>query len=363
MSRSITDARLAFHATHDDVASATTKEFLVLFFHGDRTIELIDAKSTKTFLKRSPAPQLSQAQFFIGANVVVFGRVLHITSYADKVTEQLCERLSESTVVVLGEANFPRVGEALDVLTQECRFGVSDMQVLRVGKFDKDGPYADAIARLPPQWASGREAALLIHVIRDHAVAKSQELPGRIGDKKSVWVAADRGEADAVAGLFALARGRPTAVIDGTPSSTVVVKPDTLGAQRGGSVLQTIIDQAAAQGNPLTLVALSQMSLSSLAADQFLNAYKGILPDYRATVENLASGAVWAAQFVGGEDPVGVVRGICGPYDPVIAKRLRPKSLRGKMGTDGVRNVVHCSDLPEDGCVDAEYLWSTRRHT
>lgn len=51
-------------------------------------------------------------------------------------------------------------------------------------------------------------------------------------------------------------------------------------------------------------------------------------------------------------------RDFCGPHDPEIAKHLRPNTLRAKFGHDRVKNVLHCTDLPEDGVLECEYLFN-----
>lgn len=50
-------------------------------------------------------------------------------------------------------------------------------------------------------------------------------------------------------------------------------------------------------------------------------------------------------------------RQFVGPNDPEIAKHLRADSLRAKFGLDKVKNVVHCTDLAEDGVLECEYFF------
>ena len=47
-----------------------------------------------------------------------------------------------------------------------------------------------------------------------------------------------------------------------------------------------------------------------------------------------------------------------GPHDPEIAKYLRPNTLRAQFGLERVRNVVHCTDLAEDGVIECEYFFN-----
>ena len=50
-------------------------------------------------------------------------------------------------------------------------------------------------------------------------------------------------------------------------------------------------------------------------------------------------------------------RDLCGPQDPELARVLRPSSLRGQFGLDKVKNAVHCTDLAEDGALEANYFF------
>jgi nucleoside-diphosphate kinase len=45
-------------------------------------------------------------------------------------------------------------------------------------------------------------------------------------------------------------------------------------------------------------------------------------------------------------------RNFCGPPDPMLAKQIRPQSLRAKYGKDKIQNGVHCTDLTEDGVLE-----------
>ena len=52
-------------------------------------------------------------------------------------------------------------------------------------------------------------------------------------------------------------------------------------------------------------------------------------------------------------------RELCGPLEPVLGKKLRPKSLRAQFGRDLACNAVHCTDLPEDGETECTYIFDT----
>ncbi len=72
------------------------------------------------------------------------------------------------------------------------------------------------------------------------------------------------------------------------------------------------------------------------------------MPENRRLVDQLASGPAIALE-VRQENAVDQLRQLCGPFDPEIARKLEPNSLRAKFGNDRVENAVHCTDLSEDG--------------
>jgi len=92
-------------------------------------------------------------------------------------------------------------------------------------------------------------------------------------------------------------------------------------------------------------------------AQEFYEAYK-FLPENRRLVDHLASGASIVLE-VRQENAVEKFRQLCGPFDPEIARKLEPNTLRARFGNDRVENVVHCTDLPEDGPLEVRFVFRT----
>lgn len=115
------------------------------------------------------------------------------------------------------------------------------------------------------------------------------------------------------------------------------------------------IDMVLASGHEIS--ALELFMLDKPVAEEFLDVYKGVLPEYSALVEHLTSGPVIAME-VRQENVVQSFREVCGPHDPELAKTLRKGTIRAELGRDRVRNAVHCTDLPEDGVLEVEYFFN-----
>merc|ERR1711939_936593 len=127
-----------------------------------------------------------------------------------------------------------------------------------------------------------------------------------------------------------------------------VIRPHAI-KQTGG-----IIDRILSEGFEIS--ALQMQALSTVAAEEFLEVYKGVLPEYHDIVQQMWAGPVIAME-IRQENAVETFRKLVGPHDPEIARHLRPETLRGQFGVDRVQNTLHCSDLAEDGLLEVEYFF------
>jgi len=119
--------------------------------------------------------------------------------------------------------------------------------------------------------------------------------------------------------------------------------------------LGQVIDRILGEGFEIS--ALKMWSLPKSIVEEFLEVYRGILPEYHDVVCELASGPVVAME-VRQENAVEYFRKLVGPQDPEIATHLRPDTLRAEYGNNLVQNGLHCTDLKEDGLLEVEYFFN-----
>jgi len=281
-----------------------------------------------------------------------------------------------------------QLGKHLDVLIQECSFSVAAMQTVVI---PESGVITQELQL--PQSFRGRRA-VVIRLIRDAAIQRSQELPSRLGLPNALWVATHKADVDAAMHVFTLTNAAYTGAPAGT-CAVIAIKPHLLRSKRGGEALHLLLTEGQRFGGQLQ--AISQFAMSSAQADAFCQPYKGILGQhYRGTVEQFSAGTLWAIQLLSPEagssssakaagglqresDSSGSaaassvsttaaagagdltfldrVRELCGPFDPAIGKLLRPKSLRARFGSDVAHNGLQCTDLPEDAADDVATLF------
>ena len=93
------------------------------------------------------------------------------------------------------------------------------------------------------------------------------------------------------------------------------------------------------------------------AAAEFLEVYEGVVPEFEASVKQLSAGPCCALELQAHDAVVQKFRETCGPWDVNFAREIRPKTIRAKFGIDGVKNAVHCTDLPDDGDAEVRYFF------
>lgn len=128
-----------------------------------------------------------------------------------------------------------------------------------------------------------------------------------------------------------------------------VVRPHAL--KSAGEIVSRILTEG------FEISAMCLWHLDKASSEEFLEVYKGVMPEYFDSVSQMCEGPCLVME-VRQEDAVNSLRKLVGPHDPEVAKHLRPKTLRAQYGVDRVRNAVHCTDLAEDGLLEVEYFFN-----
>nr|CCC90051.1 putative nucleoside diphosphate kinase [Trypanosoma congolense IL3000] len=344
MARSAQDPHLSFFCEQYDHIAHRTNRYVLQFYFEDHTVEMRQVSNSKLHLKRAPFPHLSRENFKLGNSLSLLGGVVKLVSYADEVTRELCGTSDETTVVMFGEQLLPRLGHCLAVLVEECGFSILDMQMVWVP------PETAAAYAVPPELGSGR--VVVVKCANTNGIQCGIDFMDRI---KGAYAATCDVEISKWEQLLELAKEHPVAIHDDVNSTVVIVKSHSLQKLAGGVIMQQLIDEG------LELSAVALRHLTSRDATELLTPYKGVLPDFTETVESLF-GSVWVMQFVSLDEKVDVIslgREVCGPFDPTIAKELKPRSIRARFGVNRAYNAVHCCDLPEEGPLYANFFFKT----
>ena len=191
-------------------------------------------------------------------------------------------------------------------------------------------------------------------------------------------------------------------------AACVLVLPHALLGGSAGAILSDCTAALAAGGGGggggsggeggLAVTALKILEFSRGQAEEFLEVYKDVVPEYvvrrgaagrgaarrrpfsprsrpnalfspprplQDLVNEYSSGPMIALE-VSGEGAVETVRAIAGPRDVEVARRVRPHTMRAKHGVAAAaggpgaraRLAVHTTDLAEDGPLEADYVFN-----
>lgn len=325
-----------FHVEHIEEASQSTKEFLLTVFHrkgAANELSLVDLKSKRVFLKRGVYDQdgpLRLEELYIGGYITICSRRMKVIAYSDSATRAMFEKQCEQVFTVLSPAAYQDAGRlisnaALDGLTIKRLKTIPQSQQRRPALcLELVG--SDAVN----SWRRVCEKSVSSRTVEE---AISTEVSGPEADRKF--------------------QGKEcTATFSNC--SLCIIRPHAVREGLAGEVISTIL----AAGFEIT--AMQSFSMIKAQAENFYEVYKTIVPSahYISMVSELSSGLCIAMEVRAANNPVPLLRELCGPYDVEIARHLRPDTLRARLGRDNVHNAVHCTDLAEDGPLECQYFFS-----
>ena len=176
----------------------------------------------------------------------------------------------------------------------------------------------------------------------------SRALYGRSRADNAVYTSLSAADARAEISFVFSPQRRPTAVC--THCGVCIIKPHAVLARRVPDVVRSVLDAG------FEVSAVRTALLDRRAAMDLLEAHRGVVPEYEDWVAELASGPSVMLELRGPRAAADL-RELAGPYDPVVARALAPASIRARLGADVARNGVHVTDSPEDGPLEARFLF------
>jgi len=326
-----------FRCEHFEERSQMWKDFILTVYapprgRGQPEISLFDLKNGRVFLKRGVYDQdgpIRLQDLHLQGTVTICARKLTVVEYSDEKTREFYEATCNQVHVLVGPGAMAQLGAMLSAATNV------GLTVKRIRTLDRGG--------------SGRFAA--IELAGPNAVgAWQQAVQGSTAAGCAAAVSAQPATLE-TARVF---ESKQTTALYGD-CSLCIVRPH---AMREGLAGEVLVALASAE---LEVTALQTYSLLKSQAETILEVYKTVVPSaqYHATVNELCSGLCLAVEVchpAGGT--VAALRDLCGPHDVEIGRHLRPNTLRARFGRDNVHNVVHCTDLPEDGVLESQYFFS-----
>ncbi|XP_076164625.1 nucleoside diphosphate kinase homolog 7 [Ptiloglossa arizonensis] len=372
--------RYIFEAEWYDKIASTLKKFYLYYYPYDNTVELFDLKVRKTFLRRTKCEGIRAKDFYVGAIVTIFSRNIKILDYADCTTRTKLQTKMQKTFAMVKTDVIDKLGQILKRIAS-CNFHIINIKMVKLtqdqaSQFCQDIEDATNIGYIVNMLTSGPIVAL--ELLGDHVITRWLEVIGpedsneaRAKAPNSIRACfgkdniynAVHGSANEEAAQRELQLFFPdskskrigpanTATLENC--TCCIIKPHAVGDKLTGDIIDDI------QKAGYTISAVQQFNVNPFDAEEFLEVYKGVLPDYGAMVAELQSGPCIVMELKQEDknfDVQGEFRKWCGPMDPSIARQVRPNTLRAKYGKTKVQNAIHCSDLREDGSLEVEYFF------
>ena len=137
------EERYAFTAEWYDPNAALIRRYLLNYYPSDNACEMVDLKSRKLFLKRSPCEHVTLKDLFIGAVVNIHSRQLNITQYGDEFTERKLKSKKEKTLgIIKPDCSAGKVGQIWDRVAREG-FLISQARMVQLSQEEAREFYAE----------------------------------------------------------------------------------------------------------------------------------------------------------------------------------------------------------------------------
>jgi len=304
------------------------RQYQLMHYLKDNTIEMYDIKNRRKFLNRIKLPQMPH-KLLIGTKLSIHARQHCIVEYADQKTRLDHQGLNESTCGII--KSHAHLGKVLTLLA------TADLKVTSLKSI-----------KLTPlhvtQLNLDQSAVIAIEAKGRDAISKF----GEISKAVNCIAAVDAEQAEFIATTLMSSESTVTTQ-DGV--SCAIIKPHAL--DHAGS----IIDEILAKYEKIT--AVKMVSLDRKEAEEFYEVYRNVVPEYSQMADELASGPsiVLEVGSANGSNVVESLRQLCGPVDPNVAAAIRPSTLRARYGSSKVQNAVHCTDLEGDGAFESNFMF------
>lgn len=339
--------RYCFLGEYFDPMASLVRQYQIFFYPDDQSVEIYDIKNRKIFLKRIINPDVTEKDVYLGAEVNIYSRKIRIIGYGDEFTRKQFEELRSSTFALILPSAYMGIGKIIDFINANG-FQISKVKMNKLSLEE-----AKHFKTLNPSEVSS-DLVVGLELVKENAVAQFKELAKKIetqfkelGQGKQIIYAADNNnQAIDDMKFFFLLKHQPQL----TNCSCLLIKPHIINDGNAGKIVDIVLNEG------FEISSMEMFYLDKANAEEFLDVYQGVLPEYAAILTHITSGPVLALE-VRQDDVVNKLRALVGPHDPVLAQTLRPNTIRAIFGVDRVRNVCHCTDLPEDGVLECQFFF------
>lgn len=341
------EEKYLFLVEYFDPMPRLKKQFLLKLYVEDMDIEMVDLTSKKLFLKRSPAPEsVRLTDFFIGGKVLLYSRELDIVEYGDGFTRSKLAKELQSSVILCPSSSQSSWGSLIEAGNAKG-LTVASAKMVMLGS-QQVGEVQSVLGT-----SSGLDdpAGVLILCMQGaDGVQVAKDIVESVGLTAKVLVSSSSAEANDLRGMLLGPKSDLASSVTLDSCTCCIIKPHAVREGLIGPILSHLAKQS------YEISAFSTLYFNNESAEEFLEVYKGVVPEYGDHIVELCGG-MCVAMELRAQDAVRTFRQTAGPWDVEMAKELRPHTIRGIYGSDRVRNVVHCTDLESDAVSECEYVF------
>ena len=318
---SMTSPRLSFIVEHYDTLAQMVKKYQLFYYPEDGSIEMYDIKNLRIFLKRIINTEVKTSSLYIGSEISIYSRQYKIIAFADEFTKKSLENIRTSVFAMILPSAYMEIGKIIDII-QTNGFIINKLKMNKLSNKEASNfikIHNSTSNELSPEFLSS-DFVVGMELVKSNVIAEIEKLVQNEINQLS----------------------KDNALL-------MIYSKDLNSAKQEISYYFSIKHQP-------QLSNCSLLVIKPHIIESGNDVYKGFLPEYSAIINHLISGPIIALELRE-DDVVHKLRALVGPHDPVIAKALRPHTFRALFGTDRVRNVCHCTDLPEDGVLECQYFF------
>ena len=345
--------RLSFIVEHYDTLAQMVKKYQLFYYPEDASIEMYDIKNQRIFLKRIVNPEVKTSSLYIGSEISIYSRQYKIIAFADEFTKKSLENVRTSVFALILPSAYMLIGKIIDIV--QCNgFLINKLKMNKLSNKEASNYLKirnSTTNEITPEFL-GSDFVVGMELVKSNAVAEIEklvkaELNPLIKDNTPIIIYSnDLNVAQQEINYYFSIKHQPQL----SNCSLLVIKPHIIESGNAGKLVDIILNEG------FEISSMTMIYLDKETAENFFDVYKGFLPEYSAIINHLISGPIIALELRE-DDVVHKLRALVGPHDPVIAKALRPHTFRALFGIDRVRNVCHCTDLPEDGVLECQYFF------
>lgn len=361
-----------------DYESSMYRHFWLRFYPADGGIDLYDKKFKKSFLHRTFVPGITLNMLYIGNTINILGRLFRVVNYASDFTKQHMRHHRQVTLALIKPGTTAKFGDILKCIAncklQVTRVRMCAMTQAEVLEFFQDLRSEAYITPMVATMTSGPVIAL--ELVGENAINEWKQVIGPSDPVEARRLAptslraaygyevSNNGfhgscsEDDVqreIDFFFPIEDRKPPKLTAKYDNSTLcIIKPHVIMDGTFGDIICEITKTG------FEITGMFSVHVSLVNADEFMEIYKGVLEHYAETILHLSSGNCVALEISHPDSNVDCFsefRRFCGPYDPEIARQIRPNSIRAKFGLNQIYNAVHCTDLEDDRQSDMEYFF------